>query len=516
MLISKKAVEEYIGREFKSYYWMKKLTERELLAELDKLEVKPEFKTKPWAHQLVSFFIGLVEPRWLFNLDMGAGKSKVMLDLMTQFRREGRLTKKALVMVPRLINLASWENAILEHSNLTAWMCTGGIVEKQDRLLNPQGDVSVIDYMGLQLATTQKKGKKLVRDEAVIRKLQKVYDFIVIDESHKVKNKDTLRYGIVNQLTKHAQFVYEITGTVFGRNVEDFVPQFYLLDRGETFQTLGLFRAAFCTEKQDFWSGTVYQFDPKKTHLFTQFIQNKSIRYEADECNDLPKCTHVQIKCNLAEQQRKHYTDAVDGVINTGGQLGELEGAWIRLRQIASGYLQWKDEYGEHVIDFDENSKLEALEDLIESCGDSKIVVSYEYTATGKRITDMLTRLKIKHRWLYGGTKDHTATIRQFISDPEVRVFVMNSEAGGTGVDGLQKVARYLVFVESPCSPITRKQTEKRIDRPGQLHRTFIYDLVMQRTIDHRILSFIKEGNDLHAAVMGRGKKDLKNWLTSS
>ena len=101
MLISKQARLEYINREFRSFTWMKKLTEEDLRDALRRERPRPHFKTDPWLHQLVCFYIGMVEPRFLFLLDMGAGKAlsndeKVMTP--TGYRRMGDLVVGDLVI----------------------------------------------------------------------------------------------------------------------------------------------------------------------------------------------------------------------------------------------------------------------------------------------------------------------------------------------------------------------------------------------------------------------------------
>ena len=127
-------------------------------------------------------------------------------------------------------------------------------------------------------------------------------------------------------------------------------------------------------------------------------------------------------------------------------------------------------------------------------------------------VSEAITELKIKHEWLYGGTKDKAATRTNFMHDPNTRVLLMNSVAGGTGNDGLQTVAQYMVFFETPTDPTTRKQVEARIHRPGQRHRTFFYDLTIKRSIDKGILESIAEGHDLYEAVVN-GKRLLRDIL---
>jgi SNF2 family DNA or RNA helicase len=162
-------------------------------------------------------------------------------------------------------------------------------------------------------------------------------------------------------------------------------------------------------------------------------------------------------------------------------------------------------------VRFKENPKLDAVEAVLGEIGGAKIVICHYYTETGQMLCDRLKLLKIKHQWLHGGTKDKVGAKRIFMEDPACQVFVMNTEAGGTGNDGLQKVAKYMLFYESPTRPDTRKQVEKRIHRPGQNERSFFIDLVMRKSMDKTILDNIEAGVDLYEAVVNgrRMARDL-------
>jgi hypothetical protein len=511
MLISRQAVREFLDRDFEDFTWMKRLARATIQRELDSLRVRPRFKTEPWLHQLVCFYIGLMHPRFLFLLDMGLGKSKILADLITHTRRERRL-EGALIMVPRLINIDSWVGDLALHSDLEPWpINVSDAEEKWERLVRPRGDVTLIDYQGLHWALCKKEKKRrgkrvvteMVRDDKKVAALMREYNWIGLDESHKLKNHENLWFGIVNQISRRAEFVYATTGTLFGKNVEDLWAQFYLVDRGETFgENLGPFRKAFFTTKMNPWQGVVYKFDKSAEQQLHAMLQHRSIRYDGDEVLELPKQVLRERTCEMGAEQREHYLRALEGLINAGGKLQDLEAGWLRMRQISSGYLAWKDDLGNHVMPFKHNPKLDELEALIDDMGDSKIVVCYEYTETGRLITERIKSMGIGYEWFYGGTKDKSASRSRFLEDPQCRVFVMNTEAGGTGNDGLQKVARYMVFYESPTPPDKRKQVEKRIHRPGKTGRSFVYDLVMRQSLDRGILDDIKEGVDCYSAVV--------------
>ena len=515
MILSRRAVTDFLSRDLDDFRWMKKLLREDITRELNALKVKPKFKTEPWLHQLVCFYIALCRPEFLFTLDMGLGKSKILADIITQLQRERKL-EGALIGVPRMINIDSWVDDLAVHSDLEPWTCNvSDIDEKWERLAYPKGDVTIIDYAGLHWALGKKektkKGMKIVRDDKRIKHVQKQYNFIGLDESHKLSNRDSLWYSLMNQLCKTAEFKYLTTGTLFGKDPEALWAQFYLMDRGETFgENLGLFRAGFFHAKMSPWKGTIYTFNEKMDSKLHKMLQHRSLRYDEDEVQDLPLNVKRTRLFDMTEEQREHYMRAVEGLVNAGGQLNELDANWLRMRQIISGYLKWSDEHGDHTLHFKQNPKLDGLEQLIDEMGDSKIVVCYDYTETGKIITERVKSMGLDYEWYYGGTKDKSGSRRRFMEEPKCKVFVMNSEAGGTGNDGLQKVARYMAFYETPTPPITRKQTIKRIHRPGQTQRSFVYDLVMRKSLDKGILDAIADNINVYEKVVnGQAKKNL-------
>lgn len=507
MVIARHAIAEYLDRDFDSFRWMKKLSERELLTEIGRLRNRPYFKTQPWLHQLVCFWIAIHHPRFLFLLDMGAGKTKIILDRMTYAKRERKL-QRALVGVPRVINADSWVEAFGVHSDMEPWPCTIDDIEgKWDRLAYPEGDCSIIDYAGLHLAVSmKKKGKgknKLVQDPKKMAHLKATYNFLALDESHKLRNHQNFWWSIINSLSAKMDFCYAMTGTLFGREVEDVWSQFRLVDQGETFgENLGLFRESFFTTKVSPWKGTELVFDRKMTRSLNKMLQHRSISYDERELVSLPKCSRIVQKFELTEEQREHYLRALEGLINVRGKIKELDANWLRMRQITSGYLNWKDESGEHLIHFEKNPKLELLEQNLENIGRGKFIICYDYTETGRMIVERCKKNGIGVEWLYGGTKDKSGVKHRFEHDDSIQGLVMNSEAGGTGNDGFQRVARYMFFYESPTPNNTKKQTIKRIHRPGQEWHSFVYDLVGRGTVDQGILDAIAADQDLYETVM--------------
>lgn len=522
MIIAKSSINRFLNRDLRSFNWMKRLSRDDLVCEIKQLQHRPRFKTEPWLHQLVCTYIGICFPRFLFLLDMGLGKSKILLDLLTYALRSGG-AEHGIVFVPRLINIDSWLDAIRDHSNLEPWLINcEDIGEKRERLLHPKGDITVVDYQGFALATSDKvkgaKGaNKLVINKDVIAGVAARHRWMAADESHKVANTDSLWFDAVDNISARADFAFGTTGTLFGKHVEQAWPQFFLIDRGETLgMDKTLFMASFFLAEAGAFKQQL-SFDKRQSRRLHVMLQNRSLRYDDHEVHDLPPVTRRRRYVEMIGEQAEHYARALDGVIQTGGgDPTKLASPWLRMRMLTSGYLRWEDEYGKHHIPFKHNPKLADLESMVvDELVDGKVIICYDYTDTGRMIVDRLQGLGIECLWLWGGAKDKSSIRRRFLDPAGPRIMVMNSEAGGTGVDELQDVCRYMIFYESPTPPTTRRQTEKRIARPGQKWRCFIYDLVIRNTVDTGILTALSEGFDLHDAIVtGRlGRDRVKKLL---
>ena len=495
---------------------MKGLSRRQLYRHISQLPVPGRFKTNPWLHQLVCFYIAACLDRFLFLLDMGLGKTKICSDIITQSYREARTTR-ALVFVPRVINMVSWSNDLERHSELEPWIVNvEDTDEKWERLLQPKGDLTIVDFHGAMLACTkkQKGGGKRQLDSKRLDQLRRVYDFVAVDEIHMLGNADSLWTKIASELSATAVQCYGFTGTLFGKDPGRMFSQFYTVDRGETLgDNMALFRSGFFTEENNNF-GREWKFRKRYADDLNRMLQHRSISYDSAEVSEIdlpPDRAPIVMQLDFGSEQRQYYLRALEKLIDMqDGGVRDLEAPWIRMRQILAGFIEWKDGDGAHHVRFKDNPKLKALEYLISSLVDKKMVIAHTYVETGRIITEELDRLKIKYVWLWGGAKNKADLLTKFLKDPTVRVFVMNSDSGGTGTDGLQTVCNYMVLYETPTSPDKRKQLMKRINRPGQSRPCIFYDLVIKNSLDSGILRDIAEGNDLYDLIMTRKRAARK------
>lgn len=518
-VVAPKAVQAFLERDLDDWRWLKEVPREELEALLPKGWT---FVTKPRLHQLVCFVIGMKLARFMYLLDMGSGKSKIVLDLI-RFAKFCGLLRTAIIVVPNVINLESWQAQLRTHApDLTFEVLHGTKVKRyslMDKVVREQPDVCLINFGGLQAymankvtrvgKSTKTKRRMVIEDAA---DFTDVFNFVLFDEPHLyLSSTRSISYELCQMLSWRADFAYGTTGTPFDKNPEKAWSQFHVVDQGETLgHSLGMFRAGFYLEKEHFFKGVEYRFDKSKRKLLNNVLQHRSIRYEDKEFSDLPAVNFNHIPVMLTGPQVKRYNELLTEAAEAR-ERGEQKATWIRLRQTAAGFISVVADEDDHRVSvaFNPNGKALALEQyLLELPEDEKIVVFHEYIPSGKIIKDVLTKLKIKFTGVGSGFKDPAGNLRKFMTDPFCRVWVANSKAGGTGTDGLQQVARYGLFYETPSSPSRRKQCWKRLHRDGQQRRVYITDLTADNVaIDKRIHAGIKLGVDMFESVCsGKGK----------
>ncbi|MGH7968550.1 MAG: hypothetical protein ACREIC_07480, partial [Limisphaerales bacterium] len=76
-IIAKSAISTFLARPREDFEWIKKLPDSELRPFV--MEQWNAFALRPWLHQLAGFAVGMEQPQFLFNFDMGLGKTSTVL-----------------------------------------------------------------------------------------------------------------------------------------------------------------------------------------------------------------------------------------------------------------------------------------------------------------------------------------------------------------------------------------------------------------------------------------------------
>lgn len=521
-VIPKAAIKKFLARKRRDYRRWQDKTLRELQDYCDALAERPPIWKVLQKHQRVCFILGARLRRFCFWNDTGTGKTLLSLALMLYFRKIG-LVRRNLVLVPNKVNKYEWVRDVHKWSpNTECLVLRGSSDSKWIAMQQSKAGIIIETYGGLihLLTETMKithKGKKprigQVIDMKKVDRLRSIVQGLYMDESIYVVRKKgfgSLMHRLCKHLANTCETVFALNGTPFGRDPTDLWGQMHIVDQGYSLgETLGLFRAAFFTAKENFFGGPTYTFIKKLEPLLHDFIANASIRYTADAA-DLPKVVPITREVLLADDAQSYYDKARDAVLAARGNYREMKNAFMRMRQVSSGFVgYYDDELGTKAsYVFKPNPKLESLLSYIDSIDPRyKIVVFHQFTFSGNLIEAALRKEGYDTARIYGKTKDPDAELEAFSKDPRCGILLLQNDAGGYGLDRV-KVARYGLYYESPVGTVLRKQTMRRVERQYSEHSTvFIVDFVTRGTVDQQILDAHAEGFDLFAAIVEGRKK---------
>lgn len=522
-LINPKIITEFLGRKLDNHDWMKKLGPIELRIELYKeFKQLPDFD-KLWQHQQVCFMLCTALKRFMLHVDMGGGKSLVVLFSILYRKLMLGHKPKAIIFVPFITAVDTWIEECKKHTpQLKLVPLVGTTIENERLLEEGDGEIFVICYASAVAMLAEddprpKRGKKRKQtiDPARTRRVFAGFDTFVADEIHKASNLQTLTYRMCRAISKECEYGIGLSGTPFGKDVEDIWAQFYLIDFGDTLgPTKGLFQEAMFKKQINYITKfPEYVFDKSKMPILNNMIKHNSIHYDASEMHDLPVKREIKVKIKLPTAMEGYVSRAAADLIEAvrGGKsaYGKAEASYMQLRQLASGFMTVDGQNSSKVkVSFDNNPKLDLLEEKIDGMPPTgKMVVFHHFIYTNELISARLTKLKIGHARIWSGQRDVIGQLKKFREDKKCRVLVLNDMSGSSSLN-LQH-ANFMFWFEQPDSPITRQQGVKRIYRAGQTKPCFIIDPFMEGTVDERIFYSNQQGKKLLDALL-KGTEKLK------
>lgn len=503
-MINRESIKAFLARKLSSYDWIKKLSTKQLIRDAGEV-----ITTKGWwDHQRACFMLLLWLRRFMLFIDMGGGKTFIVLKLI-EYRKSRGKAPQAIVFVPYVTSVSTWIDESTKHTKLVCVPLIGSTENNLHKLQHAEGDLFVISYPSAVAMLAEpvkqigKKKKKWTVDPKRIRTEFARFDMLVLDEVHRCKSIQSLTYRMCRVISARCTYVTGLTGTPFGRDLMDLWPQFYLIDFGETLgETMGFYREVFFKTEINYWGGFEYKFKQKLFDKLQAVIKNKSIRYSIDELRDMPPREYIPRKIET-HSGIKNYADQALAVIKgiqvqkSASDFRAMESEYLKLRQLSSGFMTLHgNENSKMQVSFDENPKLDALQELVEDMPHGcKMVVFHHFIYTNVIISQRLKEMKVGHARVYGKSKDPIGELRRFRDDDRCTVLVINSRSGSSSLN-LQH-ANYVVFFEQPDSAIDRQQAERRCWRPGQSRRVFVYDLLMNGTADWAMNKANKAGEDL-------------------
>ena len=386
---------------------------------------------------------------------MGLGKTPETVRYLKEHN-----ARTALIVTPKIIR-HQWQH------QLKVW---GGfesqIYEKQQYV--GEG-IWIINYDKLRNEKTRLK----------FRRFQ--WQFLVLDEAHKIKGKDSLQTKAVKELP--AAHRIALTGTPILRYVDDLWSILHFLDEAYSGISYWAFRDYFCDMQHTPWGDRIVGLtrNPAKVAILNQLMSYVSIRNNAIEVAHGKSRETVLLP--MTKKQRELYRKEKELLLD---QLPEnltiANGAVLTTRLMQT--TSWPGLY----IENEPGPKFEwTLETCLNNPGE-KFVVFSVFEKTISALVRYLNDNGVNAVSITGKNKaEENEMNKRLFVDKGVQVLAGTIGAMSQGYDELQHVCRLMIVLDRDWSPEIMEQAEERLHRKGQDNPVNIYYLECQCSFDQHV-----------------------------
>lgn len=448
-------------------------------------------------HEYQQYAISYIEthPVAAVLLDMGLGKTSIMLTALNDLLFDSFEVHKVIVIGPLRVSRHTWSVEIEKWDHLKGLRYSVAVGTESERLsaLRKQADIYVINRENVQW---------LIAESGIPFD----FDMVVIDELSSFKNHQTKRFKALMKVRPKVKRIVGLTGTPSSNGLMDLWAEFRLLDMGERLgRFIGQYRTSyFRPDKQN--GQVVFSYKPlpgAEKQIYGK-ISDITISMKSTDHLQMPELINSRYTVYLSEKEDSHYADLKkdlvlqlpDGDI-TAANAASLSG---KLSQMANGAIY--TDAGETVAIHER--KLDALEDIIEAANGKPVLVAYWFRHDLERITERLQKLKIPYARL-----DTDGSIRKWNAG-EIPVALIHPASAGHGLN-LQSGGNTLVWFGLTWSLELYQQTVARLWRQGQESETVVVQhIITEGTIDERIMKALSEKDTTQAALIDAVKADLK------
>ncbi len=375
----------------------------------------------------------------------------------------------ALIILPASL-VFNWEQEIQKFApSLSIYRHVGSKRHKDLRIL-VRYDVILTTY------------QTALRDVDILEKME--YEYIVLDESQQIKNRESKIFKAINRL--QANHKISLSGTPIENSLSDIWSQMQFINP-DLLGTFSFFKKEFITpieKKQD---------EEKKIRLRRMVAPYVLRRTKEEVARDLPPLTTQLFYSEMTKEQKRLYEKEKSAARN------------FLLENYASNNPQYR------IMVLRSLTKLRQIVN-------HPILVADQYKKESGKFTDILEQWKVirrsGHKALFFSSfvqylelfkqefekdkrpfavltgdmsnKEREKQIKRFEEREEVQSFLISIKSGGTG---LNLVAADYVFLLDPWwNPTTEQQAIARAHRIGQDKNVFAVKFITRNSIEEKIL----------------------------
>ena len=474
-----------------------------------------KFKTKPYAHQLTALEKSWDKTEYGYFMEMGTGKSKVLVDNMAMLYDKGRING-AIIVAPKGVYRNWYSQEIPNHlashiqPTMVLWTAlTSKTKDKEYQSLFETGHDLHILIMNVEALST-KKGLEFATKFMSCHKTM-----IAIDESTTIKNPSAKRTKAILKLGKEATYRRILTGSPVTKSPLDLFTQCgflnsYLLG----YDSFYAFRNRYANMIDRNFGGRRVQLigSYKRLDELAEKLKVFSYRVLKEDCLDLPDKVYIRREVDLTEEQSKAYSSMKSAALALlNGKMAtapHILTQMMRLHQITCGHLKNDD----GTITEIKNNRLKELVNLLDEV-EGKVIIWANYVHDiehiVKTISDEFGSDSIVQYYGAIPAEQRQENIEKF-QDPKskARFFIGNPQTGGYGIT--LTCANTVVYYSNGYDLEKRLQSEDRAHRIGQTKSVTYVDFIAPKTVDEKIVKALRSKMNIANQIMD---EDWRAWI---
>jgi len=474
-----------------------------------------KFKTKPYAHQLTALEKSWDKTEYGYFMEMGTGKSKVLVDNMAMLYDKGRING-AIIVAPKGVyrNWLSQEipNHLASHiqPKVVLWTAlTSKAKDKEYQSLFETGHDLHILIINVEALST-KKGLEFAA------KFMSCHEtMLAIDESTTIKNPTAKRTKSILLLGKQAKYKRILTGSPVTKSPLDLYTQCGFLNSFLLgFDSFYAFRNRYANMIDRNFGGRRVQLigSYKRLDELAEKLKKFSYRVLKEDCLDLPEKVYVRREVDLTDEQSKAYATMKSAALALlKGKMATAPHVltqMMRLHQITCGHLKNDDGTVTEI----KNNRLTELLNLLDEV-EGKVIIWANYIHDIEHIVKQISKKFGEDSIVqyYGAvpSDQRQENIEKF-QDPnsKARFFIGNPQTGGYGIT--LTAANTVVYYSNGYDLEKRLQSEDRAHRIGQEKSVTYVDFIAPKTVDEKIVKALRSKMNIANKIMD---EDWRAWI---
>jgi len=450
-----------------------------------------------------------------YFMEMGTGKSKVLVDNMAMLYDKGKING-AVIVAPKGVYRNWYSQEIPNHlpshiqPKIVLWTATISKAKQKeyDSLFETGHDLHIL-LINVEALST-KKGLEFA---AKFMRCHKT--MLAIDESTTIKNPSAKRTKSILALGKEATYRRILTGSPVTKSPLDLFTQCgflnsYLLG----FDSFYAFRNRYANMIDRNFGGRRVQLIGSYKRLDELATKLKAFSYRVlkEDCLDLPEKVYIRREVDLTDEQSKAYSTMKSAALALlKGKMATAPHVltqMMRLHQITCGHLKNDD----GTITEIKNNRLKELVNLLDEV-EGKVIIWANYIHDiehiVKEISNQFGADSIVQYYGAIPAEQRQENIEKF-QDPnsKARFFIGNPQTGGYGIT--LTCANTVVYYSNGYDLEKRLQSEDRAHRIGQTKSVTYVDFIAPKTVDEKIVKALRSKMNIANQIMD---EDWREWI---